>query len=287
MTCLCGSPSIRDMGSVAVRPAVVAGKFYPSQAPILRRDLENYLGTGFESAEKVEGALGCVVPHAGYMFSGHVAGAVFRKLPARPTYLILCPNHTGRGTPISVMARGRWATPLGEIQIATHLAEALLAQSSAASEDSLAHVAEHSLEVQLPFLQQMQAEFSFVPIAVAVGDYPALASLGEAIGEAAKKTGETVLIIASSDMNHFEPDSVTRRKDTNAIERILALDPAGLYEVLHREKNTMCGFGPTIAMLTAAKQLGATKAELARYATSADHGGDRTSVVGYAGIIVS
>ena len=275
------------MGSVTVRPAAVAGKFYPSQAPILRRDLENYLGAGFESAKKVKRAVGCVVPHAGYMYSGHVAGAVFRRLPARPIYLVLCPNHTGRGTPISVMARGRWATPLGEISIATNLAEALLAQSSAASEDSLAHAAEHSLEVQLPFLQQMQAEFSFVSIAVGVRDYPTLASLGKAIGEAVRKIGETVLIIASSDMNHFEPDSITRRKDQNAIERILALDPAGLYEVLHREGNTMCGFGPTITMLMAARQLGATKAEFARYATSADHSSNYTSVVGYAGIIVS
>ena len=275
------------MGSVTVRPPAVAGRFYPSQAPILRRDLESYLGADFESAEKLEEALGCVVPHAGYTYSGHVAGAVYRRLPARPTYVILCPNHTGRGTPISAMARGRWATPLGEIPLATRLAEALLAASPAVSEDSLAHVAEHSLEVQLPFLQRMGGEFSFVPVAVGVGDYRTLASLGEAIGKAVRSTGETVLIIASSDMNHFEPDSVTRRKDQNAIERILALDPAGLYDLLHREKNSMCGFGPAIAMLTAAKQLGATKAELARYATSAERGGDRSSVVGYAGIIVS
>jgi hypothetical protein len=220
------------------------------------------------------------------MYSGHVAGAVFGRLPKRSTYIILCPNHTGRGAPLAIMSSGEWLTPLGRVPIDSALARVLRRSCHLLMEDAEAHEDEHSLEVQLPFLQRSVGEFKFVPIAVGVGGYSGLESLGHSIAKAVGPTG-AVMIIASSDMNHYEPDSLTRQKDRKAIDKILALDPPGLYEVLRHEDISMCGYGPTIAMLTAAKDLGAQRAELIKYATSADTSGDRDAVVGYAGIVVS
>jgi hypothetical protein len=271
----------------AVRHPAVAGRFYPAKPDALAREVETYVGADVASAEKVEAALGCVVPHAGYIYSGHVAGAVYRRLPARPTYIILCPNHTGRGAPLAMMASGTWLTPLGEVPVDSALARAVRQSCHLVSEDADAHGDEHSLEVQLPFLQRLVKDFTFVPIAIGVHAYAALESLGHGLAEAAKREGKSLLVIASSDMNHYEPDGITRVKDRKAIDRILALDPQGLYEVLRREDISMCGFGPAIAMLTFAKEMGAQKAELVKYATSADTSGDRSAVVGYAGIIVS
>jgi AmmeMemoRadiSam system protein B len=270
-----------------LRHPAVAGRFYPSQPEMLKRQLEEYLNPEPASSEKTEESLGCVVPHAGYVYSGHVAGAVYRKLPARTTYVILCPNHTGRGAPLAVMSRGEWLTPLGLVHIDAPLAQALRASCHLLMEDDKAHEDEHSLEVQLPFLQQSVGAFKFVPIALGVSGYAALESVGHGIAQTAKRMGLPLMVIASSDMNHYESDSVTRVKDSKAIEKILSLDPAGLYEVLRREDISMCGYGPTIAMLTAAKDLGAQHAELIKYATSADTSGDRSAVVGYAGIIIS
>jgi len=227
-----------------------------------------------------------VVPHAGYMYSGHVAGAVFGRLPKRPTYIIVCPNHTGRGAPMAIMSSGEWLTPLGRVPVDSAMARLLRRSCHLLMEDAEAHEEEHSLEVQLPFLQRSVGEFKFVPIAIGVGGYSGLESLGHSIAQAVGPTAP-VMIIASSDMNHYEPDSLTRAKDRKAIDKILALDPPGLYEVLRHDDISMCGYGPTIAMLTAAKDLGARTAELIKYATSADTSGDRDAVVGYAGIVVS
>jgi len=275
------------MPSPTVRRPAVAGRFYPGKADVLKREVNEYLGPDPASAEKVEAALGCVVPHAGYVYSGHVAGAVYRKLPARSSYIILCPNHTGRGAPLAVMSSGEWMTPLGNVPIDTSLAQAVRHGCHLVMEDATAHLDEHSLEVQLPFLQQTVRDFSFVPIAIGVGGYAVLESLGHGLAQAARRAEKPILIIASSDMNHYEPDSITRTKDRMAIDKMLALDPQGLYDVLRREDISMCGYGPAIAMLTAAKELGARNAELVKYATSADTSGDRSAVVGYAGIIIS
>ncbi|HUU13123.1 MAG TPA: AmmeMemoRadiSam system protein B [Terriglobia bacterium] len=275
------------MPSPAVRHPAVAGRFYPGKPETLRHDLDEYLGPDAAAADKTVNAIGCVVPHAGYMYSGHVAGAVYRKLPARGSYVILCPNHTGRGAPLAMMSSGAWRTPLGEVAIDSSLASSVRQGCHLVMEDAAAHAEEHSLEVQLPFLQQMQEDFTFVPIAIGVGGYAVLDSLGRGLAQAAKRAAKPFLIIASSDMNHYEPDSITRVKDRKAIDKIIALDPEGLYDVIRREDISMCGYGPTIAMLTAAKELGASKAELVKYATSADASGDRSAVVGYAGIIVS
>jgi hypothetical protein len=222
------------------------------------------------------------------MYSGHVAGAVFQRLPVRAAYIILCPNHTGRGAPLAIMSKGEWLTPLGSVPIDATLAQELRHACHLLEEDAEAHEDEHSLEVQLPFLQRTVGAFTFVPIAIGVSRYAALAALGHGIAQALKTPARPVMIVASSDMNHYEPDDVTRAKDRKAIDQLLALNPEGLYEVLRKEDISMCGYGPAIAMLTATKDLGATRAELVRYATSGDtpHG-DRSAVVGYAGVVVS
>jgi AmmeMemoRadiSam system protein B len=231
-------------------------------------------------------ALGCVVPHAGYMYSGHVAGAVYAHLDIPERCIVMCPNHTGLGHPLSIMSHGAWETPLGMATIDSELAEALLERFPLLIDDSDAHRKEHAIEVQLPFLLAKQPNFRFVPIAIGTRQYEALEGLGRAIADVVTASGERALVLASSDMNHYESDAITRVKDQKAIEKILALDPGGLYEVVTSENISMCGYGPTVAMLTAAKHLGATKAELVKYATSGDVSGDREMVVGYAGMVV-
>lgn len=278
------------MQAPEVRRPAVAGRFYPSHPEVLAHDLEEYVHaeSGVSAAEgRFENALGCLVPHAGYMYSGHVAGAVYRRLPARSSYIILAPNHFGRGAPLALMSQGEWLTPLGTAPIDQALARSLAHACHLLVEDAEAHAGEHSLEVQLPFLQHLVKQFSFVPVLIGVGGYAALESLGRGVAKVVKQAGKPVLIVASSDMNHYEPDDVTRIKDRKAIEPILALDPHALYEVIRREDISMCGYGPAVAMLTAAKELGATRAELVKYATSADTSGDRSTVVGYAGIVVA
>jgi len=263
------------------RPAV-AGRFYPGDPQVLLSDIESYTSP----REKTIRAIGCVVPHAGYMYSGHVAGAVYARLDIPRRCILMCPNHTGMGRPLSIMSEGAWETPLGAATIDSELAATLKDSCSLLTEDAEAHRSEHAAEVQLPFLQTRRPDLAFVPIALGTGHFESLAALGDAIADAVAAQSESVMIIASSDMNHYETDVITRVKDRKAIDRILALDPRGLYETVVKENISMCGVGPTVAMLTAANKLGATSAELIRYATSGDVSGDRNMVVGYAGVTV-
>jgi AmmeMemoRadiSam system protein B len=275
------------MQTPAVRRPAVAGRFYPGKPEVLTRQLDQCLAADTPAPEKIESALGCIVPHAGYIYSGHVAGAVFQRLPARATYIILCPNHTGRGAPLAIMSKGEWLTPLGAVGIDEALAARLQHSTHLLMEDAKAHESEHAIEVQLPFLQRSVGAFTFVPIAIGVTRYAALEALGHGMAQALKSSESPVMIVASSDMNHYEPDDVTRVKDGKALDQILAMDPAGLYEVVQKEDISMCGYGPAVAMLIAVKDLGATRAELVGYATSADTSGDRSAVVGYAGMVIS
>jgi AmmeMemoRadiSam system protein B len=270
------------MDTPIVRPAAVAGKFYPQDPKKLLASIQSYV----VPEQHREMALGCVVPHAGYMYSGLVAGAVYARLDVGRRCIVLCPNHTGRGTPLSIMTRGSWQTPLGNAEIDSELADALMSTFPFLTEDSAAHRTEHAIEVQLPFLQSLQPGIRFVPIAIGTRQFEVLEGLGVAIGETLVAIDEPVLVVASSDMNHYESDPVTRVKDEKAIECILALDPRGLYDVVTNEDISMCGFGPTVTMLAAALRCGATGAELVKYATSGDVSGDRQMVVGYAGIVV-
>ena len=242
----------------AVRRPAVAGRFYPRDAGALRSELDRYLVPG----AKVVRVLGCVAPHAGYMYSGHVAGAVYSEVEVPSRCIVMCPNHTGMGEPLSVMSDGAWETPLGACAIDSALALALKDRFPLLREDTDAHRAEHAIEVQLPFLQTIRKDFAFVPIALGTGQFEVLEQLGEAVADVVGKLSQPVLLIASSDMNHYENDAITRVKDHKAIGRILALDPRGLFDVVRREKISMCGFGPTVAMLTAARRLGAQKADL-------------------------
>lgn len=268
-----------------VRQPAVAGQFYPSRPDVLEREIVEYTRPTAAEMGKLA-AVGCIVPHAGYIYSGHVAGAVFGRLQLPRRLVIMCPNHTGAGEPLAIMSEGAWLTPLGEARIDTELCEALKQQLPLLREDSAAHRREHALEVQLPFLQKLRPDFSFVPITVGTSRYDALEALGGAIGSVLAEAGEPVLVVASSDMNHYESDKITRIKDSRALERVLALDPRGLYDVVTTEGISMCGYGPVVAMLAAAKLRGAAKAELIKYATSGDISGDYDAVVGYAGVVV-
>ena len=267
-----------------IREPAVAGRFYPANPRELKHQIEQLLGEAI-AAPKLR-ALGCVVPHAGYMYSGHVAGAVFQRLELPARYIILCPRHYREGQALAIMSEGTWRTPLGEAKIDSALAVELKKACPLLREDSVAHQMEHSLEVQLPFLQQLAGDFQFVPIALGTDRFAALEELGQAIGDVLAQKKEPVLLVASSDMNHYESDDVTRKKDRKAIDKILALDPRGLFDTVRHEGITMCGFGPAVSMMTAARLLGGTRAEVIRYATSGDITGDRDEVVGYAGIAV-
>ncbi len=267
-----------------IRLPAVAGRFYPADAAELARQIED-LACGAPAAEKLR-ARACLVPHAGYMYSGHVAGAVYGKLELPRRFIILGPRHYPQGEPLAILSEGAWRTPLGEAHIDSALAADLKRACPLLREDSVAHRAEHSLEVQLPFLQRLAGEFLFVPIALGTVQYSNLADLGEAIAEVLGAQKEPVLVVASSDMNHYEHDRVTRVKDHKAIDKLLALDPRGLYDTVRRESITMCGYGPAVTMLTAVRRLGATRADLVRYATSGDITGDLEEVVGYAGVVV-
>jgi|SRR5579863_2785564 len=265
-----------------VRQAVVAGRFYPRDRDALLTDLRSYLSP----AETALPALGCVAPHAGYIYSGAVAGAVFANIDIAQHCIVLGPNHTGKGRPLAIMSNGAWETPLGSVPIDSALANALKQEFSLLTEDSDAHHSEHAIEVELPFLQTRRPDLTFVPIALGTGQFEILKKLGEAVADVVQKQDEDILIIASSDMNHYESDIITREKDRRAIDRLLALDARGLFDVVKKEDISMCGFGPAVVMLTATKRLGATKSELVRYATSGDVSGDRETVVGYAGVVV-
>lgn len=265
-----------------VRHPAVAGRFYPRDPVELRADVQSYL----LPAQETVAVLGCVVPHAGFVYSGHVAGAVYARIDLPLRCILMCPNHTGMGHPLAIMSEGAWETALGRVPIDSALAAALKQRFPLFGEDAEAHRAEHAAEVQLPFLLTRNPESKFVPIAVGTSRYEVLEALGVAIAQTVQAVGERVLLIASSDMNHYENDTITRVKDQKAIERILVMDARGLFDVVINEEISMCGFGPTVAMLTAARRLGATRTELVRYATSGDVSGDRDRVVGYAGIIV-
>jgi MEMO1 family protein len=277
-----------------LRTPAVAGRFYPALPDELLRDVREYLSADDKAIVSTRSTvIGCIAPHAGYIYSGGVAGAVYRQLNIPKTCLILCPNHTGKGQPLAIMANTTWRSPLGDVSPNFDLAEELLRRFPALQEDANAHRSEHAIEVQLPFLQTLQPDLKIVPIAIGTRDFDVLHDLGAALADAIAnregadgKRDQTVLIIASSDMNHYESDAITRAKDQKAIERVLAMDPHGLWDVVMHEKISMCGMGPAVVMLTAAKRLGAKSATLVKYATSGEVSGDFESVVGYAGIIV-
>ena len=265
-----------------IRPPAVSGRFYPSDEKKLALEIEKYTS----SANKKSFARGCVVPHAGYLYSGHVAGAVYSEIEIPARCILLGPRHFPGGEAMAIISEGSWRTPFGDAQIDSELAAELKRACPLLREDRMAHEREHSLEVQIPFLQQLAANLRFVPVVLATQRYQDLETLGHAVARVIEAHTEPVLLIASTDMNHYESDAITRTKDHKAIDRILALDPRGLYDMVRSEGITMCGYAATAAMLIAMRDLDAKNAELIRYATSGDITGDWNQVVGYAGIII-
>ena len=266
-----------------LRLPAVAGQFYPGNSRELSALVEKY--TKEENPQEKVKARACLVPHAGYVYSGCVAGAVFARILLPKKILLLGVRHYPRGEELAILSEGAWRTPLGDVPVETPLAARLRKECPALHEDSVAHSREHSLEVELPFLQVLDPGFSFVPIALGTLRFQDLADTGEGIARVLQEIPDEILIVTSSDMNHYEDDATTRRKDGKAIERMLELDARGLYDVCRDQEISMCGLGPAVTMLTAIKCLGAAKAELVRYATSGDVSGDFDAVVGYAGMI--
>jgi hypothetical protein len=272
-----------------IRPPAVAGRFYPDDPARLREALDSLLAPSpqeIETGKKIP-ARACLVPHAGYRYSGSVAAEVFRRMEIPARVILIGPRHFPRGASLAILSEGGWQTPLGIAPIDSPLAKKIVRACALLREDAVAHSAEHSLEVQLPFLQWLLPSFSFVPIVIASVAYEQLEALGHALAEVIRSERDPVLLVASSDMNHYESDAVTRVKDRKAIDRILALDPRGLFDTVRKEEISMCGYGAAVAMLTAMRELGATHAELLRYATSGEVNGDMREVVGYAGIVIT
>ncbi|MGH9420275.1 MAG: AmmeMemoRadiSam system protein B [Thermoanaerobaculia bacterium] len=270
---------------MATRPPAVAGTFYEGTPERLSAQVAECFAENGEPEAK-EKFIGAVVPHAGLMYSGHVAAAFYGVADLPRRFIILCPNHTGFGHFAAINRDGSWNTPLGSITIDTPLADALMQQSKLLADDARAHAREHSLEVQLPFLQQLLGDFTFVPICLGANRYDYCLEIGHAIAAVVKAAGEPVGILASSDLNHYEDQKTTLRKDQLAIDEVLKLDPAGLWRVVDESDISMCGFIPTTTMLIAAKELGAKHARLIKHATSGDINGDYAHVVGYAAMVI-
>jgi AmmeMemoRadiSam system protein B len=261
----------------------VAGRFYAGDPAILRADVQRMLG----DVSGARPALGAVVPHAGTMYSGGVAGQVFARLAIPERVIILCPNHTGRGARISVRSRGAWKIPGAEIGVDEALADRLIdvcAAGLGAKADAAAHEREHAIEVELPFLVARRPDVKIVPIVIGGIDGEEAAAFGRSVAQAT--AGEDVLLLASSDMSHYLPDVETRPLDKLAIERLVAVDSLGLWRTVEMNEITMCGVLPATALCAYARARGAAHGELVAYATSGDASGDRERVVGYAGVII-
>jgi AmmeMemoRadiSam system protein B len=268
-----------------LRQPAVAGRFYPSNPKELTALIREYSRP--DPQHPAVPVKACLVPHAGYMYSGHVAGAVLARVALPEKIIVLGVRHYPRGEPAAILSSGAWRTPLGDAPIDEQLAAELCRACPLLREDSVAHSAEHSLEVQLPFLQVLVPGFAFVPIALGTVQFESLVSVGQGLAEVLEHSKASVLVLTSSDLNHYEDQKTTRIKDQKAIERLLALDPRGLYDTCRNDDISMCGLGPAVAMLTALNASGAKKSELVKHATSGDVSGDYDQVVGYAGMIFS
>ncbi len=265
-----------------IRQPAVAGQFYPANKSELEKMLEQLLP---HSQQKLS-AISIISPHAGYIYSGATAGRIMASVSIPETVIILGPNHRGVGAVAALSPDDAWQTPLGQVSVEKRLGSLICKLIPAVQEDAYAHRNEHSLEVQVPFLQYLRPDLSIVPICLGFDDYTGAEYLGKGIAEAIKQFGEEVMILASSDMTHYESADEAKKKDIQALERVLALDPEGLVEVCHSKRITMCGVIPSAVMLVAARELGAKTAELVDYTTSGDVTGDYSQVVGYAGVVV-
>ncbi|MBU1887662.1 MAG: AmmeMemoRadiSam system protein B [Candidatus Omnitrophica bacterium] len=265
-----------------MRKPVVAGQFYPQTEASLKKMLAGLVVTGSEKQE----VKGVILPHAGYVYSGSVAGATISKVEIKKTAVILGTDHTGAGSPFSIATKGSWLTPLGEVKIDYEIAESILKTSELLKDDSRGHAGEHSIEVELPFLQYVRGDIKIVPIIISRGDIKKYQQLAIDIVEGFKKVGRSAIFIASTDFTHYESKESAEAKDRLAIEAIVSLDEERLFRVIEENKISMCGSAPTCVLLSACKKLGAKQAGLVKYQTSGDITGDYSSVVGYAGMVL-
>jgi len=264
------------------RSPAVAEQFYYGDLSKLTHQVEQYI----DIKAKKEKVIGIVSPHAGLVYSGPVAGAVYSEIDFPETFVLIGPNHTGLGAQISLMESGEWEIPTGVLQIDEKLSYRIAMDVPIVTKDTQAHMFEHSLEVQLPFILYFSKKTKIVPIVMLSASIDECRMLGEGIAKALKGANYPVVIVASSDMSHYVHDDVARQKDGKAINKILSLDPEGLYEVVLKERISMCGYLPVTTMLFAAKALGAQSSRLVKYSTSAEVSGDYDHVVGYAGIVL-
>jgi len=264
------------------RSPAVAGQFYYGTAQKLTHQVEQYID---QNAQK-EKVVGIVAPHAGLVYSGAVAGAVYSSIEFPETFILIGPNHTGLGSQISLMESGEWEIPIGTLPVDEKISHRIAMHVPSVTKDSHAHLFEHSLEVQLPFILYISKKAKIVPIVILTATIDECRVLGEGIAKAVREAGYPVVVVASTDMSHYVHDNVAQQLDRKAIDRIVSLDPEGLNEVVARERISMCGHVPVMAMLFAVKALGAQSARLVRYATSAEVSGDYDHVVGYAGIVL-
>jgi AmmeMemoRadiSam system protein B len=263
------------------RPAV-AGQFYPGSAGAIR-DMINDLVDEDAPKERVTGAM---APHAGWMYSGRGAGMLFSRIEIPETVVVMCPNHRGMGADAAIMAEGVWALPTGDVELEPALAKEIMDRCSLVTDDERAHAAEHSLEVQLPLIRHFRPDFKLAPISLGRVSYSECEELGKAIASAVEAFGKEVLVVASSDMTHFESAQDAKKKDDLALERMTAMDPEGLYNTVMKNRISMCGVIPATVMLVYAMARGAKKAELVDYRNSGEVTGDYRDVVAYASVIV-
>ena len=266
------------------RSPAVAGSFYPADTESLRQSVEAHLGGAAEPSAR---ALALLVPHAGYIYSGRTAGLTFATASVPDRVVILGPNHTGRGRPGAVWTTGRWLTPLGAVAVDEQTAALLVDEAGMLEADTDAHEGEHSLEVQLPFLQHLNRDLRIVPICLSDPGLPELIELGTTLADVLDRCDGESLLVISSDMTHFETRETARRRDRLAFDCIEALDADGLYRVVQQERISMCGFVPAVVGLTAAVRRGATAATLVEYSCSGDVTGDDDDVVAYAGFSIT
>jgi len=275
------------------RKPTVAGQFYAREEAELRKQIEEcFLNKKFgpgklpAASEKGERKIiGVIVPHAGYIYSGAIAANSYFHLATdgKPeTFIIIGPNHTGFGSSVSIMSEGSWATPLGKASIDKEIAEKIIASCEIVKEDSSAHLYEHSIEVQLPFLQYVYGKIKFVPICMLDQTYTACEKLGNSLAKVIASENENAAIIASSDFTHFERNEVAHTQDKKALDAIKKMDAEKFLEVVDAENISICGYGPIAAMLVVAKKMNAKSCEIIKYATSGDVAGNEASVVGYA-----
>jgi len=268
--------------STMIRETTVAGAFYPGVGDRLAGQLSQLIPDHADHHE----LLACIAPHAGYMYSGGVAGELFGHLDLPRRIIVMGPNHTGLGAEVAVSPHHQWSTPLGAETVDRDLADRVLAAYPYARLDESAHLREHSIEVQLPFMHRRRPDMEILPICIKHLEVDDCIRLGEALAGIISDIGEPVGIVASSDMSHYQPDEIARRLDRMAIDAMLDRDPRGLYDTVHRNAITMCGVVPATVALAAANRLGAADAHLVAYATSGDTSGDYSAVVGYAGVCI-